>query len=505
MFCSNHTRAALLIVAVIFGCLFFHDAAGQDSGSPPQSNTSVHLRWGQRTGISRYRLQIANDSNFADIVFDRVVDGQEIEINDLNPGRYFWRVAPLTARLGDFSSAGVIEVKPAATALTMRPAPVKSENPPKTIATGGGWCAAVGNINSAVAAHLRLPDRIDVVVINADGVVSALDAASGVALWSSRIQIQANLRDISPRSTILLVPAQSRLDNVVILAGALLVKIEGSTGRESWRATIPGAAASGAVVSDRNGSQLVIIDNSRQRLFIVSDTDGSLTSQLKLPGRAIGAPYAIGNQGKAGFAIAYDTGDIEIRDAAGVVTQSANVNSSATTPPLFVRGRSSDLILVGTRDGLTALTADLRPLGRMSIPGDAPRGTLMAQDLDGDGVAEVIMTTERRHLVAVNSTDGKVFWDVSATDYGDTLAFADINGDHVLDVFTVVGQRFVIALSGRDGSVIWKDNETPALATNHVTASEAHGLIAVPFGDGLLLIAAEPSHTGLRAIGFSRK
>ena len=505
MFCSNHTRAALLITSVIFGCLVARDTAGQDSGSPPQTKTSVHLRWGQRTGVSRYRLQLANDSAFADIVFDRVVDGQEIEINDLDAGRYFWRVAPLTAKLGDFSSAGVIEVKPAATALGVRPTPVKSENAPNAIATGGGWRAAVGNISFAVAAHLRSPDRIDVVVINAAGVVSALDAASGVALWSSRIQTEANPREITPRSTILVVQDRSRLDNVVILAGTVVVKIEGRTGRESWRTTIPGAAGSGAVVGDRNGSQLVIIDNSRQRLFIVSDTNGSLTSQLKLPARAIGAPYAIDNQGKAAFAVAYDTGDLEIRDAAGVVTQPANVNSSATTPPLFVRGRSGDLILLGTRDGLTALTADLRPLGRMSIPGDAPRGTLMAQDLDGDGVAEIIMTTERRHLVAVNSTDGKVVWDVSAADYGDTLAFADINGDQVLDVFTEARQRLAIALSGRDGTVIWKDDEAPALATNHVTVSEAHGLIAVPFGNGLLLIAPEPSHTGLRAIGFSRR
>ena len=168
------------------------------------------------------------------------------------------------------------------------------------------------------------------------------------------------------------------------------------------------------------------------------------------------------------------------------------------------RGRRGDLILVGTREGLTALTAELRPLGRMAIPNDAPRGTLAAQDLDGDGVVEIIMTTERRHLVAVNSTDGKVLWDVTANDYGETLAFADINGDHVLDIFTEAGQRFAVALSGRDGSVIWKDDEASVLATNHATAFESRGLVAVPFGNGLLLIGAEPARTGLRAINFSK-
>lgn len=504
MFCSNHTRAVFLIAAVIFGCLVVRDAAGQAPASSPQSITSVHLRWGQRTGVSRFRLQLAQDRDFADIVFDRVVEGQEFEINDLDPGRYFWRVAPLRAKLGDFSSAGVIEVKPPATVIPTRPTTVKTEVPSNVIATGGGWRAAVGNISSVVTAHLRSSDKIDLVAMNADGVVSALDAANGVALWSSRTLAQSNVRDNAPRNTILIVPDRSHLDNVVIIAGALVVKIEGRTGRELWHTMVPSPAASGAVIADRTGSRLVIIDNSRQRLFIVNDANGSVTSQLKLPARAIGAPVAIDNQGKAAFAIAYDSGDIEIRDAAGAVTRAANVSSSATTAPLFVRGRRGDLILVGTRDGLTALTADLRPLGRMSIPDDTPRGTLVAQDLDADGVDEIIMNTERRRLVAVNSTDGKVVWDAPAADYGDAFAFADINGDRVLDVFTEAGQRLAIALSGRDGSVIWKDDEAPALATNHATASEARRVLAVPFGTGLLIIAAEPSHTGLRAIAFSK-
>ena len=69
------------------------------------------MRWGARPGVSRYRLQLASDSAFADILFDRVVAGNDYQINDLTPGRYFWRIAPLTDRLGEFSSAGVIEAR----------------------------------------------------------------------------------------------------------------------------------------------------------------------------------------------------------------------------------------------------------------------------------------------------------------------------------------------------------------------------------------------------------
>jgi outer membrane protein assembly factor BamB len=264
-------------------------------------------------------------------------------------------------------------------------------------------------------------------LMSADGVVSALDATTGVALWSSRVAAQPNVPDAGPNGRILIAADRSGLGNIVILRGALVFLIEGRSGRELARSTLPAPAAAGAIISDQTGSHLVVIDNTRQRLFVLSTIGENITTPLKLPARVIGPPVVFSDQGKAVFALAYDSGDIEIRDATGAVSPAANVNSFATTGPLFVRGRRGDLILVGTREGLTALTADLRPLGRMAIPNDAPRGTLAAQDLDGDGVAEIIMTTERRHLIAVSSTDGKILWDVLANDYGENLAFADIN------------------------------------------------------------------------------
>src|SRR3954470_392294 len=113
MFCSIHTRLIAMILALVAGSIFaeqiFADQiAAQDSFGPSQGQTLVHLRWGPRPGVSRYRLQLARDRGFADIVFDRLVQGTEIEINDLDPGTYFWRIAPLATTLGEFSSAGAI-------------------------------------------------------------------------------------------------------------------------------------------------------------------------------------------------------------------------------------------------------------------------------------------------------------------------------------------------------------------------------------------------------------
>src|SRR5580765_7055336 len=92
---------ALLVVVAL-------PVLGQDNPQP--AKTKVHLHWGARPGVSRYRLQLAADRDFHDIVFDRVVNGTEIDIKDLTAGKYFWRIAPLKQSLGEYSSAAAIDI-----------------------------------------------------------------------------------------------------------------------------------------------------------------------------------------------------------------------------------------------------------------------------------------------------------------------------------------------------------------------------------------------------------
>src|SRR6267143_6315340 len=113
MYCSGHLRGLLLTAEMLLPCTLLVLAQTAPANSQANS-TEVYLRWGSRTGVLRYRLQLTSDSAFADIVFDRVVAGNEYQIKDLSAGRYFWRVAPLTAKLGEFSSTGSIEVTKAA-------------------------------------------------------------------------------------------------------------------------------------------------------------------------------------------------------------------------------------------------------------------------------------------------------------------------------------------------------------------------------------------------------
>ncbi|HBB96640.1 MAG TPA: hypothetical protein DC054_14745, partial [Blastocatellia bacterium] len=182
-----------------------------------------------------------------------------------------------------------------------------------------------------------------------------------------------------------------------------------------------------------------------------------------------------------------------------------SAGSPALTGPVIVKGRRQDLVLIGTREGLTAMTsADLRPLGRVTIKDDSPRGNLIAEDLDGDGVAEVIMTTRRGHLIAIHSEDGKIVWDTLVNNDSQAIAFADLDGDGFLDVIAPGAQAFATAFSGRDGATIWKDTETSDSVANHPTSYQSRGLVSVPLRSGVLVISSDASRTGLRAIEFPK-
>jgi outer membrane protein assembly factor BamB len=509
MYRSGHFRILLFTAAIFLtgiGSVLAQSNTTQDT-------TEVHLRWGQRPGVSRYRLQLAGDSTFSDIVFDRVVAGTDYQVNDLSPGRYFWRIAPLTGTLGEFSSAGIIDVGKSTSQASPTPLPItaprindasraKSAGRDAIVARGG-WRAAVGDMAHPLLAHLRSAAKMDLVGINSDGIIFALDATNGVALWSAGRRDSVAKRFASASSFVLLLRSRSGLDDVIVMSGVDVTSFEGASGRELWRTRLPALASSGTIISDKGSTQILLVDNSTPRLFFLDAKSGTILSQIKLPHRVVGTPVALFGQDQGRIILAYDTGQIEVRDVAGTVVRSGSCGSPATTPPVFIKSRRGDFVLVGTRAGLTALTAaELSPLGMVAIKDDYPRETLTAQDLDGDGSPEVIMTTDRGRVVAVNAAEGKILWEVTVASEGQSVAFADLDGDRVLDVVLAGGQSVALALSGRDGSIVWKDDELPALVANHSVAPAPRSIVAMPVGAGVLLIAGDPSGTGLRALEF---
>lgn len=529
MYRSGHLRALVLAAATIsLGTLqahannlkstYKHSPISQPQQEPRGDGlTMIHLRWGARPGVARYRLQLATDRGFDDIVFDRVVAGTEYQINDLAPGTYYWRIGPLTAKLGEFSSAAAIEValqtaKAGTQTQTPKSAPDRAADTESTpvsgsVIAGGGWRTAIGDVTNPVPAHLRSAGRFDIVAVNAAGVTFALDATSGVALWSTSRPMPGG--EIMPPGTtqgaVLLIKARSGLDDVAVVSGVSVTRIEGATGRKLWRATLPALANTAVGLSEKLTSQIFVVDNSLQKLFILDGNTGNIVAQIKLPGRVAGAPVVLEDGGIGRVMFAFDSGLVEVRDRTGALIRSGDAGGPATTPPLFVNGSRGGLILVGTKSGLTALSVDdLQALGRVTINGDAPRGTLAAADLNGDGTVEVIMVTDRGRVVAVNAADGKTLWEGAGGSDSETAAFADVNGDGVLDVLLAGGQTFALALSGRDGSIVWKEKQSLSSVANHAASTPPRRVVALPSGSGILIIAGDPSRTGLRAIEFSK-
>ena len=76
MYCSGHIRILLLTAAIFLpGPVSALPQSTSIQVNTQANTTDVHLRWGPRPGVSRYRLQLASDNAFTGIVFDRVVAG----------------------------------------------------------------------------------------------------------------------------------------------------------------------------------------------------------------------------------------------------------------------------------------------------------------------------------------------------------------------------------------------------------------------------------------------
>nr|MBA3767386.1 VCBS repeat-containing protein [Acidobacteriota bacterium] len=161
--------------------------------------------------------------------------------------------------------------------------------------------------------------------------------------------------------------------------------------------------------------------------------------------------------------------------------------------------------LVGVEGNLIAINVtDMKPIGRIATEDDAPRGTLSAVDLDGDGKQEVVMITRLGRAVVINAIDGKIKWfALGATDAA-SAAFADVNGDGTLDVLVAAGPSFAIALSGRDGSLIWKAEEAGGSMPAKGTPVSVRSLVTATGSDGTraFLVGSDPQRSGLRAVGL---
>lgn len=487
--------------------------SAQSEQPATQGKTSLHLRWGGQQGVLRYRLQLAKDEQFKDIVFDRAVFGTEYVVTELGPGKYFWRVAPAVKETGTFSTARPIEIvengKSGGTETAIPPTPT-------TLLPAGnaGWRTTTGSITQPLVAHLRTTSSFDLVGVNADGMVYGLDGATGVALWAARFRPSAKRGEPTGNSgapvfTPVLVDGRSGLANVIGAFEGGVRALDGATGRELWRATLKDRAIYGALATPEGGGAktLLIASDSSPALTVLNAETGQVISETNLDGPVVAAPanFPLGN-GNA-VVLAVEGGVLDLRNSAGERVRFVKMDTKITTPPLYVQAPRGPLVLVGSESGLITLTADdLKPIGRIATEGDAPAGRLASADLDGDGAPEILMLTRRARLVAIGTTDGKIKWYTSGATAAASSAFADLNSDGVLDVLVAAGQDFARGFSGRDGTLLWKAEEEAKSAAQQSAPNLTRALVTGTFGNGsnAFAIGTDPAGTGLRAVGLPK-
>ena len=75
--------------------------AQQTSGRPPITFPTT-IQWIKQRGVSKYRLQIADDEDFRNVLYDGRVVGERYNVRGLSPGYYYWRIAPADRQTGAF-------------------------------------------------------------------------------------------------------------------------------------------------------------------------------------------------------------------------------------------------------------------------------------------------------------------------------------------------------------------------------------------------------------------
>lgn len=485
-------------------------ATAPQSTVTKQGTTALHLKWPAQTGVLRYRLQVARDEQFTDIVFDRAVFGTEYLVSGLTPGRYFWRIAPAVKETGTYTPPRAIDITGTTTTdVSPEIKPTPSASPGMFPKNEIGWRTATGPIMQPLAAHLRSVSSYDVVGVNSDGMAYGIDGTSGVALWAARFRPNAKRGEPTGNGgaqtfTPVLINGRNGLMNVVVAFDGGVRALDGATGSELWRATLASSAISGAiaVADDGNTRRLLIAYANSTTLTILSPDTGKTVSETKLSAQPINAPAQFPLGKGSGVIYALDGGLLEVRNSAGERVRAMKLDTALTTSPLVITVGGNARVMIGSESGLIMLKADdLKPTGRIVTEGDAPTGTLVAADLDGDGAPEILMITRRGRIAAV-STEGKIKWhNTGATDAA-SVAFADLDKDGVQDVLVAGGQNFAQGFSGRDGTLIWRTEEEFKTGGQTSASNQPRALITLPAGDGsnTFVVGTDVARTGLRAL-----
>ncbi|MBA2526582.1 MAG: PQQ-binding-like beta-propeller repeat protein [Pyrinomonadaceae bacterium] len=497
-------RSKLARMGLVFTLLFSAlalPALGQNLPNPSSSAAITRIHWIPQRGVRRYRLQIASDEQFHDVMFDGVVSGHEYVPRDLMPGRYHWRVASAESRSQRFLGVGQLEVK------TEEAQPRLAVSRSSSSATLPGWMVTTGEVSFPMTAQLRTGRDLDFLATNSAGTVYALDSARGTALWIARYTLatkpaRSGIRQFVP----LVLDTANNITLVMVLFEKGLRALEGLSGREVWQVAVPENLVGGIAASldDKPGPEIYLTEDRTDKLLRLDAQTGRVESEIRLTGRPVGPPVPLSTKAFRGLLVPLQGNVIEVRNGDGEHLQSIRLGADLTTPPVTVETSRGVLMIVGTKDGLIAFEmTGFQPIGRTSIAGGHyPEGSLAIVDLDGDKSSDrVILITNLGRIVAVNLSDGSVNWFADGFSSAASIAFGDLNGDGLLDVMVPDSKNFAVGLSGDTGARIWEGPEAGRGSGSTEWPAPVKKLSAATLKDGrIIVVGNDPTASGLRAL-----
>jgi hypothetical protein len=169
--------------------------------------------------------------------------------------------------------------------------------------------------------------------------------------------------------------------------------------------------------------------------------------------------------------------DYERADSLGrLLTAAWDAASPPQPPPPFVVRRPEQevkdrAVPPGATDGAD-YKQSLEAVWEFTPDQPAPAGSLRAGDLDGDGVAEVVVRIGAKRVVAL-SASGQQLWQYEHEEGIADVFLADLEGQGQADVLVVEHPRRVVRLRG-DGTVAWEWAGVPN-TVNLVYADDLNG------------------------------
>jgi hypothetical protein len=273
--------AFTLTLAFILASAVFSSATfGQEKYNPPQASVAK-IQWNKQPGVTKYRLQIASDDKFSDVLFDGLIKGSEYVVRDLEPGHYYWRIAQAETETGQFIKPIPFEVKlpgmrnSAVAIIKIECSSATANAASRSRNAVSGWSVATGEIVKLMAVQLRSGTQQDFLGVNSQGRVYALDGARGIALWTANFNLDEKPGELAKVNnnpfTPLIINSATGSPRIIVAFDKGVRALDGPSGRELWKSDIAGYPVSGLVVdvAKTGGPRIYLVSEKPDKLLVL--------------------------------------------------------------------------------------------------------------------------------------------------------------------------------------------------------------------------------------------